>query len=332
MMDRRGFIASFAGSLVLAPLSTAAQQTARPYRIGVLGISRPDGRALASDPFTAELRQRGYVEGRNLVIEGRFAGGDVARLDALAAELAALNVDVIVSFSGTPGVLAAKRATTTIPIVMMTSADPVRTGIVASLARPGGNITGNAIFGFELAAKRIQILAEVVGKPARIAYLVHRSARSLPRYEEFIATLVDAVHAQGAQFQIVDVESLDDLEPAFELMVRQRVEGVLIDNFTFFDRNRDRIAALAAKYRLPAIAEGRAFAQAGLLVSYGVDYDDLLRKTAVYVDKILKGAKPADLPVEQASKFEYILNLKSAKALGITIPRSVLLRADEVIE
>jgi putative ABC transport system substrate-binding protein len=198
MIDRRRFVVAFAGSLVLVPPSTSAQQDARVYRIGVLGIRRPSAQALAADPFMDELRRRGYAEGRNLLIEGRHSGGDVGRLEGLAAELVALNVDVIVTFSGTPGVLAAKKATSTIPIVMMTSADPVDSGIVASLARPGGNITGNAIFGLELAVKRLEILTEVVGKPSRIAYLVHRRTRtSLPHMEEFITTVADAAHALG---------------------------------------------------------------------------------------------------------------------------------------
>ena len=334
MIGRRGAVVSIAGGLAIAPLRAPAQQPATLRRIGVLGIDRPSAQALASSPFTLELRRLGYVEGRNLVIEGRFSGAEVERLGALAAELAALKVDVIVTFSGTLGVVAAKKATATIPIVMVTSADPVGTGLIASLARPGGNITGNAIFGLELAVKRLQILAETVGKPTRIARLLHRSVRAVPRGDEFNATLADAAQALGAKFQLAEVETIDDLEPAFELMVRQHVDAVLVDNF-FFPTNWDRVAAVAAlslRHRLPAIAEGRGFAEAGLLAAYGVDYPDLMRKAAGYVDKILKGVKPADLPVEQATKFEFVVNLKTARALGITIPRGLLARADEVIE
>ena len=330
MIGRRRFVAAV--SAVLAMARASAQPAAKTYRIGILGINPPNPQALASDPFTSELRRLGYIEGRNLVIHGRFSGADASRLEGLAAELAALPVDVIVTFSGTSGAVAARKATATIPIVMMTSADPVRGGLVASLAHPGGNVTGNAIFGLELAQKRLQVLAEAVGKPTRIVYLHHRNMRSLSGSEAFKATLTNAAHGLGVQLQPIEVDAVDDLEPAFEAMAKQRVDAVLIDNFAFFSRNSGRLAALALQHRLPSVAEGRDFAEAGGLLTYGVDYDDLARKTAVYVDKILKGAKPAELPVEQASKFVFIVNQKTARVLGLAIPQRVLLRADEVIE
>lgn len=332
-MNRRRSVAGATAVLIWTAIAPAPAQTpGKVWRIGVLGLGQPAPQDVVWTGFVDELVQRGYVEGRNLGFERRFAGGDLRRLEGLAAELAALKVDVIYSVSGTPGVLAVKKATTTIPTVMLVAADSVRSGIVASLARPGGNVTGNSTHGLELGVKRLQLLLDVVGKSARIAYLRHVRTRSGPFGSAYSAALTSAAKALGAQVRFVDVETEGELEPAFELMAREHADAVVIDSYGFFVANRAQVVALVARHRLPAIAEGRAYADAGLLVTYSVDLVHLARKAAEYVDKIFKGASPADLPVEQASKFDLVVNLKTAKALGITIPQAVLVRADEVIQ
>ncbi len=330
MIDRRKLM-SAAVTLLAAPPVVQAQAPGKVFRIGVLGINPPAPHSTVWIAFVAELRRRGYVEGQNLQIEGRNAGGDTARLDALAGELVALRVDVIFTTSGTFGVLAAKRATSTIPIVMFTSADPVASGLVASLSHPGGNVTGNSIQGLVLGLKRLEILAEVVGKPARLAYLQRSSVSTLPTAASYGRDLASGARALGVELQHVRVQSDDELPQSFEAMRRDRVDGVVVDNFGF-TALYGSIASLAVSHQLATIAEGKTFAEVGGLAAYGVDYDDLARRAAIYVDKILRGAKAGDLPVEQASKFDLYFNLKTARSLGRTIPRALLLRADEVIE
>ena len=329
MTRRRTLMAATA--VLVAPPILRAQPAAKVHRIGLLAINPPAPQSTVWVAFIDELRQRGYVEGQNLLIEGRHASGDTARLDALALELVALRVDAIFTMSGTFGALAAKRATSTIPIVMFTAADPVASGLVTSLARPGGNVTGNSIQGLVLGLKRFEILAEVVGKPARLAYLARASVSTLPTFESYGRDLASGARALGVELLPVRVRADAELAPTFEAMRRDRVDGVVVDNFGFFTLYRT-IAELAISHQLATIAEGKAFAEAGGLMAYGVNYDDLARRAAAYLDKIFRGTKAAELPVEQASKFDLILNLKTAKALGLTIPQSLRLRADEVIQ
>ena len=329
--QRRPLVIS-ALALLATPGIAFPQATERVYRIGVLGLAAPSTDARLFDAFVGELARRGYDQGRNLAFDVRYPGKDGRSLDVLAAELVALRVDVIFTTSGTPGALAAKKATTAIPIVMLSAAEPVRDGLISSLARPGGNVTGNAIFGLELLVKRLQLIAEAVGKPTRIAYLGSSRSLSMRHFAEYRTVLAASAQAIGAQVQFEHVDSIEGLDTAFESMVQQRVEALVLDNPGIFYVNSKRIAGLAAKHRLPAIADGRAFAEAGLLMTYGLDYVDLILKAASYIDRILKGANPGDLPVEQATKFEMIVNLKTANALGLTVPRSLLLRADDMIQ
>jgi putative ABC transport system substrate-binding protein len=329
---RRSFVGGAIVVLLGAMASASAQTDSRIWRVGVLGFNPPTPASIGWSGFIADLRQRGYVEGRNLVFESRYFGASPDRIDEMAAELVALRPDVIVTMGGMVAALAARRATGTIPIVMAGAADPVLRGLAASLARPGGNVTGLSSFGPEIAAKRLEILIEAAGKPARIAYLLHRSARSLPTSSGYVDGARALARAKGAELQTVEVDTVDDIEPAFAALARQRVDAVLIDNFAFFGAHAARLAESAIRHRLATMGEGRASAHAGLLVTYGVSFTDLARRAAAYVDKVLAGANPAELPIEQPTKFELVINLKTAKALGLTIPQTVLLRADEVIE
>lgn len=332
MNHRRRPVVIGALALLAAPGSALAQATGRVYRIGVLALTAPSADPALWDAFIAELARRGYDQGRNLALEVRYAGKDGQSLDDLAAELVALKVDVILTVSGTPGTLAAKKATTTIPIVMFSATEPVRDGLIASLARPGGNVTGSAIFGLELLVKRLQLIVQAVGKPSRIAYLGFRRSLSMRHFGEYQTALAAAAQAIGAQLQIELVESVDSLDSVFENMARRQTDALVLDNPVVFYVNSKHIADLATKHRLPAIADGKVFAEAGLLMTYGVDYLDLALKAARYIERVLKGAHPGDLAVEQATKFEMIVNLKAAKALGLTLPRSLLLRANELIQ
>jgi len=296
-MRRRTLIGAMAGGLLAARLAAYAQTTGKVYRIGVLAFNPPTPTSSGWNAFVEDLRQRGYVEGRNLVIEGRYFGANPERLDALAAELVALGPDLIVTAGGMVAALAARRATSTIPIVMAGAADPVLRGLAVSLARPGGNVTGLSSYGPEIAIKRLEILIEVTGKPSRIAYLLHRSARSLPGSTRYVGGAEALARAKAADFQTVEVDAVEDLEPAFGAMAKQRVDAVLVDNFAFFGTHAARIAELAIRHRLATVGEGRASANAGLLVTYGVNFPDLTRRAAAYVDKILRGANPGELPI-----------------------------------
>jgi len=312
-------------SLILAPLAVGAQSAGKVYRIGILvpGSTSPQIQA-----FREGLRDLGYVEGQNLAIEYRSAEDRLERLPGLAAELVALKVDIIYA-NVTPAAQAAKNATKTIPIVFGASSDPVDYGLVASLARPGGNITGLSNTGADLSGKRLELLKEGVPGISRIAVLWNSANPIMAR--QLRETEV-AAQVLGAQLQVVDVRGPDDFARAFRAVTMGR-PGALVVLADFLTVNhRGRIAEFAAKNRLPAISEFREFAAAGCLMAYGPSAPDLGRRAAVFVDKILKGAKPADLPVEQPTKFELVINLKTAKALGLTIPQSVLVRADEVIQ
>jgi len=311
---------------LLAPLAARAQQMAR---IGYLVLNL-DVNPRNRDAFRQGLRDLGYVEGRNLVIEYRDAKGKPERLAASAAELVALNVDVIVS-PGTLASLAAKRATATIPIVVPTIGDPVADGLVKSLAQPAGNVTGLSNLTNDLIGKCMQLLKEVVPVATRVAVLTHPGSATAKTDKDFATRAQAAGRSLGFVVQLIDAGRPVDLDRAFAEMSRWRANALVVMPYATLLQERARIVALAAKQRLPAVYAYRENVVAGGLMSYGADLADQFRRSAAYVDRILKGAKPADLPVEQPTKFELIINLKTAKALGLTIPQSILVRADEVI-
>ena len=327
-MERRAFIGALAVFLLVAPLAAEAQQPAKVPRIGFLSARPPTDNPYFIDSFRQGLRELGYVEGQNIAIEYRFAAGRPERLPALAAELVRLKVDVIVT-GGPPAPEAAKQATGTIPIVFAVAADPVAVGLVASLARPGRNITGLASISPELIGKQLELLKEVVPNISRVAVLQNPSNDSHPHT---LRQAEGAARGLGVQLQIVQARTPPEIDAAFAAMRSQRAGGILVLRDPLFLTQRTQIAALAAKTRLPAVYGFREEAEAGGLMAYGASVPFMYRHAAIYVDKILKGAKPADLPVEQPTKFELVINLKTAKALGLTIPSSLLQRADEVIQ
>ncbi len=326
-----GLTVTLALAIFLAPLAAEAQQAGKIYRIGLLLALSPELVQAVLDAFRQGLRDLGYVEGKNIVIEYRSAEGKLDRLPGLAAELVRLKVDVIVTGLN-PGTVAAKQATTTIPIVMAIGINPVGAGLVPSLARPGGNVTGLTYdVSPEIHAKRLQLLKEVVPQVSRVAVLWDPSFA--PDVVEISARAVrNAAQKLGVTLHFVEVRGPDDFDQAFAAMARERANGLLAFGGPLLFAHRRRIADLAAKHRLPATYVVREFADSGGLFSFGANQADLYRRAATYVDKILKGAKPADLPVEQPTKFELVINLKTAKALGLTIPQSVLIRADEIIQ
>ena len=326
MMDRRTFIGGVAGGLLVAPLAARAQQVAKIYRIGILETIPAARNAANLDALRKGLRDLGYVEGRNLVIEYRSADGRPERFPGLASELVRLNVDLLVT-RGTPAARAAKDATATIPVVMATMGDP--RAIVASFAQPGGNVTGVTTFSTELSAKRVQLLKELVPNFSRVGLLHNMGNPAVPPEWEETKT---AARSLGLQAELLDVRSEGDLGRAFELAVRQRVDGLVIGADGLTQMHQQTIVDWVARNRLPAVYPAREFVEAGGLIAYAVNYPDLYFRFATFVDKIFKGAKPGELPVEQPTKFELVINLKTAKALGLTIPQSLLLRADEVIQ
>jgi len=312
----------------LATLPAAlAQQPAKVFRIGFLGSGGPVDHAPRVDVFRQGLRDLGYVEGRTATIEYRLAEGKMERLPALAAELVALKVDVIVA-SGTPTALAAKNATTTIPIVFATSGDPVGT-LVASIARPGGNITGLSLVGPELVARQLQLLKEAVPKASRVAVLANPD-------NPYTLTMVKEVETAARSLRVRThfVESRGGVatDAAFDAMAKERSNALLVLFDPILTGQRTRITELANKHRLPSMYPHREYAEVGGLMAYGASLTDLYRRAATYVDKILKGARPADLPVEQPTKFELVVNLGTAKSLGLTIPPTLLSRTDETIK
>ncbi len=332
MNRHSALVVTLALGLLAAPLAADAQQGGKAHRIGLLLPGSPPAPSASLptlDAFLQGLRELGYVEGRNVAIEYRWAGGKLEPLQDLAAELVRLNVDVIVT-STFRAIQAAKKATSTIPIVMATVGDPVVTGLVASLARPGGNITGLSLLAPELAGKRLELLKETLPGLSRVAVLWNSASPAMGY--TFRETRV-AAEQLGVKLQSLEVQGdPTDFERAFALVIKERPDGLFVTLDAFTSLHRGRIAELAARHRLPAIYELREYVDAGGLMAYGPSSRDLWRRAATYVDKILKGAKPADLPVEQPTKFELIINLKTAKALGLTIPQSVLMRADQVIE
>jgi ABC-type uncharacterized transport system substrate-binding protein len=314
--------------LLFALCSAAgAQQATKISRIGVLTANFPSTNAANRAAFRQGLRELGYSEGKNILIEERYAEEKLDRLSEFAAELVRLKVDVIVTLGGR-GTRAAKEATKTIPIVMAQVPDPVGDGFVASLARPGGNITGLSALGPELSGKRLELLKETVPKLSRMAVL---GTSTTPGNAQQLRELELAGGALKVKLQFLDVLDPKDIETAFRAATNGHAEGVLLLSASIFVSRRTQVLDLAQKSRLPAIYYSPDFVQAGGLMSYGVNDTDLYRRAATYVDKILKGAKPADLPVEQPKKFEFVVNLKAAKQIGLTIPPNVLARADKVM-
>ncbi len=323
-----GLAVVLALSLALAPLAGEAQQAGKMPRIGVLA-----GALLSTNParikaFREGLGELGYVEGKSIVIEWRFLEDKGDRLPALAVELTRLKVDVLVAF-GPASTQAAKEATNTIPIVMAQVNDPIGAGFVASLARPGGNITGLSVMAPELSGKKLELLKEIVPKLSRVAVF---GTSTLPGNEQSVKETELAAKTLGLQLQYLGVEDPKDLDTAFRNAVSWRAHAIIVLQSPVFGSRRKALVELAVKNRLPAMYPHSEYMDAGGLMFYGPSISDLFRRAATYVDKILKGAKPADLPVEQPTKFELVVNLKTAKALGLTIPPSVLLQADRVIE
>jgi ABC-type uncharacterized transport system substrate-binding protein len=331
----RGLRLAFVITLLLgglfSPSSAEAQPAAKVARIGYLSVDLVAAPPHLHEAFRQGLRDLGYVEGRNVVIEYRDAGGKVERLPALAAELAALNVDVIMAGS-TPNALAAKAATRTIPIVFIGSGDPVADGLVTSLARPGGNVTGLSSLTPERMGKCVELLTLAVPGVSRVAVLWQPGAVRERTERDTLKSAEAAARALGVRLQPVQARSPADIDRAFSEMTKGRAGALAVWATAMFVNERRRLVGLAAKNRLPALYTLSEFVDAGGLMAYGHSQADLNRRAASYVDKILKGAKPADLPVEQPTKFDLIVNLKTAKALGLTIPPSLLARADHVVE
>lgn len=317
---------AFLVMLAIGTLPAGAQQPTKVPRIGVLISGSPTTHRFMADAFRQDLRELGHIEGQNISLEYRWAEGKLDRLPDLAAELVRLKVDVIV-VGGTTAVRAAKQATGTIPIVVFGAGNLVGAGLVASLARPGGNITGTHDLSPELSSKRLELLKETVPKLSRVAVLWNptSSARALREIEAAARTF-------GMQLQVLEVRTPDEFQGAYAAMIRQRADALVIvmDSFTLFHRRK--LVDLSVKSRLPMVCEASEFASDGCLIAYGPDRLDAIRKAAGFVDRILKGAKPADLPIDQPTKFHLVINLKTAKALGVTIPQSLLARADHVIQ
>jgi putative ABC transport system substrate-binding protein len=325
-----GLAVVLALSLFAAPLAAEGQNKAgKVSRIGFLFYGAP-GPSAEVDAFRQGLRELGYIEGQNVTIDYRFASGQVERLPELATELARLKVDVIVT-PNTPAAMAAKQATSTIPIVFAVVADPVGAGLMANFARPGGNITGLSSISVQLGGKRLELLKEVAPKASRLAVLYNPSDRSNVL---MLKELQESAPALGLTVHSLEVRAPGEFEGAFAAMTRERAHALFVAAgvLTLEQRNRKALVDLATKSRIPAMWGHRQFVEAGGLMSYAVNFYDQLRRAAIYVDKILKGAKPGDLPVEQPTRYELVINLTAAKALGLRIPQSLLGRADQVIE
>ena len=328
-MQRKITVLALGAMLVALCGPADAQQAGKIFRIGYLDSSTASGSAVLVDAFRQELSKLGWIEGKNITIEYQFAEQKPERMPGLAADLVRLKVDLIL-VAGNAAALAAKHTTTTIPIVMTNAGDPVAAGLVASLARPGGNVTGNSGLGPQLNTKRLEVLKDAVPKLARVGLLW--AARSVAG-EFQLKELRSAALALKLKLEEIETQvDAKSLESAFQTAKQKRVGAIMTTAGRSFFAARKRIVELAGKYRLPSIYYQREFVDEGGLMSYGADFDDLYRRAAVYVDKILKGAKPGDLPVQQATKFEFVINLNAAKQIGLTIPNRVLERANQVIK
>jgi putative ABC transport system substrate-binding protein len=327
-MKRREFITLLGGAAAAWPLAARAQQAKLPV-IGFLHTASPDTFADRLRAFRQGLKETGHVEGENVAIEYRFADNQLDRLPALAAELVRRKVAVITTIGGRAPAFAAKAATTTIPIVFIVAEDPVRLGLVMSLARPGGNLTGVNFFSAELVAKRLELLREIVPSAVRVAALVNPAG---PVAETTLRDVEAAARAMGLQIQILNASTSREINAAFATFVRERPDALFVAGDIFFTSRRAQLINLASRHAVPTTYQGRQYAEIGGLMSYGSNLADAVRQVGVYVGRILKGAKPADLPVVQSSKFELVINAETARMLGITVPPQLLARADEVIE
>jgi putative ABC transport system substrate-binding protein len=327
-MIRREFITLIGGAATAWPLAAHAQQAGKIPRVGFMGNSTAALEANLVGPFRDGLRELGYQEGRNIVIEYRWAEGNYERFPALVAELLAVPVDVIVT-AGTPATLAVKKATSTMPLVMIAVGDPVGTGVVPSLARPGGNITGLSSIAPDLEGKRLELLREVIPNLSHVVLFLNPLN---PFHTVSMRQALTAAQALGIKLQPLEVRTSGELDGAFAAIVREKPDALLILADRVFLHDRKRMMDFATEHRLPSVNAYRELVEAGGLMSYGPSYEDMHRRAADYVDKILKGTKPGDLPVEQPTKFTLILNLKAARTLGIDVSPMLLARADEVIE
>jgi putative ABC transport system substrate-binding protein len=326
-VNRRTFLSTVTGGLLAAPLAAEAQPAKTVPRVAFLGNGSTSLSGPSFDSFRSGLRALGYVEGQSILIESRFADGKPERVPDLVRELLALAPDVVVA-AGPQSLRTFKQATTSVPIVMAIISDPVEEGLVASLARPGGNLTGLAFENQALTTKRLEMLKEALPRVSRVAVLWDPTVGGASGYKQ----AETAARALQLRLQVLAVHGPADLESAFNPATTGRAEALLVLASPFFNGNRQTVVESAARRRLPATYESRDFVEIGGLMSYGPSFPDMYRRAATYVDKILKGAKPVDLPVQQATKFELVINLKTAKALGLTIPPSLLQRADQVIE
>jgi putative ABC transport system substrate-binding protein len=327
-VERRAFIILLGAATASVPLGAGAQQSGKIYKIGLLTAgSRAAGPGLQSGVYEG-LSELGWVEGKNFTFEGRYAENKLDQLPALAAELVSLGVDVIVTI-GTLAPLAAKRATLTIPIVMTSAGDPIGSGLVASLARPGGNVTGFSLMAPELAGKRLELLKEISPSTSRVAVLWNAAN---PYSALVFKEAVSGARALGLEFISLEVQAPGDVDGALDAATAEHADALIVVEDPLTMDHAVKIANFALDQRLPAVSGLKVFTDVGGLVSYGADINDLFRRSASYIDKILKGAQPADLPVEQPTKFQLVINLRAAKALGLTIPPSILALADEVIE
>jgi putative tryptophan/tyrosine transport system substrate-binding protein len=324
-VNRRSFITLFGGAAAAWPLAARAQQAAMPV-IGFLGGADPIGYAVLIEAFRSGLRDHGYIEGKNVLIEYRWAEGNYERLPGLAAELVHRKVDIIIT-QGTPAAFAAKQATTTIPIVMAIVGDPVDSGIVASYSRPGGNITGSSFFFPEINAKRLELMKSLMPGLKRAGVLMNPDNLAMT---PVLRAMDEVAKAMDVKLQHVEVRRLDELDSAFA-QAKSQIEAHTVIDEGLFVANAKRIAELAIRNRLPGVGF-REYCEAGGLAAYGVNFPHIWRRGAAFVDKILKGTKPADLPIEQATRFEFIVNLRTARSFGLEVPPTLLARADEVIE
>jgi len=330
MNKRRKLLLALGAAALGSPLTAHAQPQGKVWRVGFLSVvARPNSDEFGGfGAFPQGMRELGYIEGKNLIIEWRFADGKHDRLPGLAAELVHLKVDVIVA-TGTQSISAAQKATSTVPVVMTGVGDPVGFGFVKSLARPGGNITGLSNLNVDLGPKRLEMLLAMVPKLSRVAVLVNPAN---PNHTTVLKTIQAAAQKSRARILPVEARTPQEIEDAFSIMTRNRAGAVIVSADALFSQQRRRITELAAKNRLPTISVNRESVEAGGLMSYGESRAEIFRRVSTYVDKILKGAKPGDLPVEQPTKFELIINGKTAKTLGLKIPNSLLVSADKVIE